>query len=900
MRHRQYASLGKLVRRFKRFQPKLNVAAVGLLLVVSSVAANVATGWTSPTTTTPADDATVKLAANYGKLPLTFEANVGQTDSQVKFLNHAGSTTTYFTPSETVMVSSTDLSTKDEDPKDPSVSLEEPNLVSDVLRMKLVNANANPTITGEDEVESKSNYFIGNDQSNWQSNITNYQKVKYSQVYDGIDLVYYGNNKQMEHDFIVAPYTNPSQIAFHLDGAKELYINDDGDLVAKQDYTDATFKKPHIYQESKDNQIEGSYTIASNNTVSFELGHYDPSREVVIDPTVYFSTYLGGTGSDTAYEVAAHPDGTSVICGITTSTDFPTVSPYQAANGGGARDIMIAKFSADGSSVVFSTYLGGNSFDDCYNLVLDGDGNSYFTGRSASSNYPTSIGAYQTSRVGGSRDAIATKLSADGSTLMYSTYVGANGSTNGSGIAIDNSGNAYLTGTTASSNFATAGTYQDTKPGGDDGYIAKLNSTGTAMIWATYVGGSSTDGINAIIVDGDGNGYFVGQTTSTDLPTSSPYQAANAGSQDVIIGKISSDGTSMSYVSYLGGTGSDDGSRIDIDSSGNAYITGWTASTDFPTSSPYQNSNAGGANDSFIAKINSTGSALTYSTYLGGTGNDRASDIALRTDGSVAISVLSDSTDYPLAGANQATYAGGAYDVVVSVLSSDGSTLDYSSYFGGTGSDVAYDIAAMGDSSIYIAGETDSTNFPTTSPYQASNAGSSDAFLMRILPSVTVTGHVNPTLTFTVDSTTCDLGTVTASTTGSCSHTMTAGSNATNGYTISYIAAPTLTDSASDTITETGATGSTSTQGSEQFGLNLKANTTPTIGAEPSGGSATLAANYNTADTFSFTTSGANVATTSGPSGTTTFTVSYITNIANTTEAGDYAMTQTYNVVANY
>jgi len=247
MRHRQYASLGKLVRRFKRFQPKLNVAAVGLLLVVSSVAANVATGWTCPTTTTPTDDATVKLAANYGKLPLTFEANVGQTDSQVKFLNRTGSTTTYFTPTETVFL----RSYGQHDDASPTLPETTPTsdtpTAPDILRMSLKGANPTPTLAGLDQQASTSNYFIGNNQADWHTNVPNYDRVHYSQVYPSIDLVYYGSNSSLEHDFVVAPGAEPNQIAIHFTGTKEMSVDQAGNLVLTQNGGTTTFTKPYVY-----------------------------------------------------------------------------------------------------------------------------------------------------------------------------------------------------------------------------------------------------------------------------------------------------------------------------------------------------------------------------------------------------------------------------------------------------------------------------------------------------------------------------------------------------------------------------------------------------------------------------------------------------------------------------
>lgn len=358
----------------------------------------------------PSDsEAIAKIEENYGKVPLTFEKNVGQTDEQVAFLNRAGTTTTYFTPTETVFVRSQDIGDK-----------ENPELVSDTLRMSLNNANTNPKINGLNKQENKSNYFIGNSEEDWQTDVTNYEQVKYAEVYPGIDLVYYGNNDKLEHDFVVSPGTDPNQISFSLDGAKEVYIDDEGNLVAEQDYGNTVFQKPLTYQDSKDNQVETAYEI-ENKTVKFALGEYDSSRQLVIDPiTLEYSTYLGGSGGFLYYDypngMAVDSTGYAYVVGYTESTDFPTSSPYQGSNGGSS-DAFITKFSLDGSSIVYSTYLGGTSSETGWDIAIDLDGNAYVVGQTYSTNFPTSS-PYQASLAGGG-DIFVTKLNSSGSSLIF-------------------------------------------------------------------------------------------------------------------------------------------------------------------------------------------------------------------------------------------------------------------------------------------------------------------------------------------------------------------------------------------------------------------------------------------------------------------------------------------------
>ncbi|MEK7184151.1 MAG: SBBP repeat-containing protein, partial [Patescibacteria group bacterium] len=757
---------------------------------------------------------------------------------------------------------------------------------------------------GEDELPSKTNYFIGNDQSKWQSNIPNYQAILAENVYPGINLKYYGTNSQLEHDFIVAPGTDPSQIAFSFEGQNELTLDGNGNLVLKAGDDQLTMQAPVSYQDTdhgRRNAVTSSFNVAEDKTVRIALGNYDLTKPLVIDPVLIYSTYLGGSGSERGVGITVDASDNVYVMGFTGSTNFPTASPFQAASGGGT-DVFVSKFNPTGSALVYSTYLGGSGADSGNGVVVDLSGAAYLTGETTSTNFPTSS-PFQAANAGGT-DTFVTKLNAAGSALTYSTYLGGTAFDKAFGIALDSSNNAYLAGTTNSSNFPTSSPFQATPGGAGDVYVTKFNAAGSALTYSTYLGGSAFDTAYDLTVDTSGSAYITGYTLSGNFPTSSPFQAASGGAEDTFVTKFNAAGSALTYSTYLGGSGLESGEGVDVDSSGNAYIVGQTGSSNFPTSSPFQAANAGGI-DNYVTKLNAAGSALTYSTYLGGSGTDYGLGVAVDTTGNAYTTGLTDSTNFPTSSAYQ-TSNGGSDDAFVTKLNAAGSALTYSTYLGGSASDFGMHVALSLDFDVYVAGQTSSTNFPTTSAFQSSNGGSSDAFVTLLTEhSVILSAQVNPTLTFTVNSTSCPLGTLSVTQTQFCTYTITAATNGTSGYTISYLAATTLTSPATDTISHLSSQ-TASSLGSEQFGFNLRANTAAgsntsvDFGADASGGAGTVAANYNTINQFKLNTSGETIASATGPSVATIFTVGTIANIASSTEAGAYTTTLTYNIVSGY
>jgi hypothetical protein len=622
--------------------------------------------------------------------------------------------------------------------------------------MNLVGADQAAKVTGLEELPGKANYFIGNDPKKWQTNVPTYAKVKYENVYPGIDLVYYGNQGKLEYDFVVAPGADPKAITlgFAAVGSAPLQIDAQGDLLVQTGDGAVQFHKPVVYQKQPsalsgqpsvgldDRQwnrrvLDGRYVLSTNNRVQFQIPDYDKNEPLVIDPVLSYSTYLGGSGADTASGIAVDSSGNAYVTGNTLSSDFPTASPLQSANGGGG-DAFVTKLNAAGNALVYSTYLGGSGADAANGIAVDSSGNAYVTGSTSSTNFPTN-GPLQAAN-GGFSDAFVTKLNAAGNALVYSTYLGGSGVDTAYGIAVDSSGNAYVAGVTNSANFPTANPLQPASGGDYDAFVTKLNATGNALVYSTYLGGSGREQANGIAVDSSGNAYVTGRTSSTNFPTNSPLQPARGGAgctlntlpcaNDAFVTKLNAAGNALVYSTYLGGSDNDQGLSIAVDSSGNAYVTGSTLSSDFPTASPIQPANGGGT-DAFVTKLNAAGNALVYSTYLGGSGTDLAYGIAVDSSGNVYVTGGTSSTNFLTADPIQPLNGGGG-DAFVTKLNTAGNARVYSTYLGGSGADTAYGIAVDSSGNAYVTGNTTSADFPTASPLQPANGGGGDAFVMQI------------------------------------------------------------------------------------------------------------------------------------------------------------------------
>ena len=700
------------------------------------------------------------IVKSYAKLPLRFEANLGQTDSRVKFLARGSGYTLFLTPAEAVLTlrrqSSGALAPKAKRARRVRRAESE----NAVLRMRLLGANSTPDIAGVQKLRGKSNYLFGKDRTKWRTNVPHYAKVRYENVYPGIDLIFYGTEqRRLEYDFILAPGADASAIALGFEGAKRVEIDAEGDLVLHTDGGKVRQHKPVVYQEVAGvrKEIGGTYVLRDRNRVGFEVAAYDRSRPLIIDPVLSYSTYLGGGGEGGSYGIAVDATGHVYVAGYTRSAviDFPTtIDSFQEVFQGGDTDAFVAKFDPGLSgepSLVYATYLGGSGWDGGngygYGIDVDPGGNAYVTGWTESIDFPT-VQALQPNLAGLS-DVFVTKLNFEGSDLLFSTYLGGLGYDGGEGLALDGDGNAYVTGRTSSAKFPT--TPLAFKPLCDnDAFIAKLNSSGSTLLYSTCLGGPGAP-INdeesgyGIAVDGNGNAYVTGFTQSPDFPLENPFQAekgTSAHAQTAFVTKLTADGSELVYSTYLGGSSGATGLGIAVEpdcakvTSYSAYVVGGTSSSDFPTTrGAFKRRKPGGKSSvAFVTKLSPSGQSLVYSTFLGGSGSDWARAIAIDCDGNAHVTGETSSlSNFPTKNAFQPD-PGGSADAFVTVLNAEGSALVSSSLLGGTGTDSGISIAVDGAGNQYVTGYTTSANFPTTeNAFQdIFGGGIADAFVAKV------------------------------------------------------------------------------------------------------------------------------------------------------------------------
>ncbi|HEU0186071.1 MAG TPA: SBBP repeat-containing protein [Blastocatellia bacterium] len=655
-----------------------------------------------------------RVSEAYGRLPIRFEANAGQTDAKVKFLSRGGGYGLFLTQSEAVLTL-------------PSVKSHGDSGAGSALQMKLIGADPAPRMEGLDRLPGRSNYIIGKDAGKWRRNVPSFGKVRYRSVYPGIDMIYYGDQRQIEYDFVVAPGADPNLIKLGFEGADKIEIDAQGDLILKSAGGEFRQRKPVAYQrvDGSKREIISRYALKANQEVVFELGEYDHARPLVIDPVMAYSTYLGGSGGEYPGSIAVDAAGNAYVIGQTYSFDFPTSNPLQPNPGGNSdtTDVFVAKINPQGSALVYSTYLGGRGLDAGDSIVVDEDGNAYLTGYTNSTDFPTK-NPLQPELAGDTTgdpifvpvDIFITKLNADGSALVYSTFLGGASSDTGMDVAIDNERNVYVAGVSSSSDFPTVNPLQATQPGFIDVVAAKIKADGSALVYSTYLGGINFDDLGGIAVDGAGCLHLVGFTISTDFPTANPLKSTlAAGDSDAFVTKINADGSAFVYSTYMGGASDDMASEITVDAFGAAYVIGTTYSPDFPTINPLQPA-ISGPNDAFVIKINQAGSALLYSTYLGGTGEDGGEGIAIDSRNSIYISGWTVSDDFPTLDAAQPHPDGldTPDNVFAAKLKTDGSALIYSTYLGGKGSDGISHIDVDARGAAYVFGSAGSDDFPTT------------------------------------------------------------------------------------------------------------------------------------------------------------------------------------------
>ena len=729
-----------------------------------------------PTAAVPDKATTGRVATEFGRLPLSFERNEGQTNSKVRFLTHTADNTLFLTPSEAVFTMPMRPARQSSEKVSLGASRKARRAAEKIpgvaLRMQMVGSDPKASALTQEPLAGRINYFIGKDPSKWHAGVPTFGRVGFHGVYKGVDLIYYGNQKHLEYDFVVAPHADPKQIKLQFAGAQGVRVNAAGDLLVRTRGRELKWQKPSVYQQD----ATGKHSVAAHFRlktlpngqagVSFALGHYNTDRPLVIDPVLIYSTFLGGTvtkgNSDTATSIALDGNGNAYVTGGAYSVDFPITDNAPVPFNFSQAIAFVTKLSPAGRVLIFSTFLGGSTGEYGEGIAVDGSGSAYVTGQTSSADFPVTKGALQLlNNANTGETTFVTKLDSSGSLLLYSTYLGGNIQDDAFGIAVDANGIAYVTGNTRSFRFpVTRGAFQTRfiSSQGRTAFVSAIDPTGAFLLYSTYLGGSQEDEATAIAVDSNGSAYVTGSTFSTDFPTTTgAFMETNPQSSvftsSVFVTKLDQSGRSLNYSTFLGGTtgNGDIGQGIAVDSAGSAYVTGLASAFDFPvTPGAYQQTNNRSSSYSgFVTKVNPKGTALVYSTFLGGSKStqnsvgDEANGIAIDGVGNAYITGQTTSTDYPTTvGSFQRTRSFYGSSAFVTKLNAAGTGLMYSSYLGGAGTfidragEYARGIAVDAKGAAYVAGTTLSLDFPVTpGAFQRNNnaqIGGKNSFVTKL------------------------------------------------------------------------------------------------------------------------------------------------------------------------
>ncbi|MGI8586144.1 MAG: SBBP repeat-containing protein [Chloroflexia bacterium] len=722
-------------------------------------------------------------------LPLAFEANAGQIDPSVRFQAHTPGGRLFFTPAEVVLALNRGVAAArsgiNGEPRQaaapgPSASNVAAQPAPQMVRLSFLGSNPATELNARDLLPGKVNYFIGNNPRKWTTNVPTYGTINYTGLYPGVDLSYAGSGDSLKGTYTVAPGADPHRIRWRYTNAEcstcvlGVSVATDGNLhisiqqsSQQQGPSTEDFQlveaAPVAWQELGGRRVvvAARYEIEADGSIGFALGGYDRAQPLTLDPVLSYSSFLGGSNWDDAGGVALDAAGNIYLAGYTNSSDFPTFNALQPTYHGGPYfgDAFVTKLAPDGRSLIYSTYFGGTGDEAASALAVDAAGEVYLTGITRSTDFPTH-NAFQPTSGGGLEDAFVTKLNASGSALIYSTYLGGEASDYGNSIVIDGAGQAYVAGGTFSQGFPTQNAFQRFLAGAANAFVSKLAADGQSLIYSTYIGGGGVDEARAIALDAVGNVYISGNTTSSDFPTHNAFQPT-CGScpavEDAFVTKLAADGQSLVYSTFLGGSSDESGWGIALDGAGAAYVTGGTNSLNFPTHNAFQptchcdpNPNTG-FGDAFVTKLAPDGGSLAYSTFLGGSADDLGYAIAVNGLGEAYVAGDTISSDFPTLNPVQRscrscpTYT----DAFVTRLNAAGSALVYSTFLGGQSPDRARAITLDATGEAYVAGYARSPNFPTHNAYQSSyGGGNRDAFLAKLADTpvpVTPTPAASPT-----------------------------------------------------------------------------------------------------------------------------------------------------------
>jgi len=702
-------------------------------------------------------------------LPLRFERNVGQADERAGFIARGPGHALFLLPTEAVLCLRAPDGAEGPAPR---------------ITIRPVGALETARLEGLEPLPGAVSAFTGADPARHRTSVPTFAKVRAAGVYPGVDLVWHGSRGRLEYDFVVLPGADPATVRLAFEGARDVRLDaPSGDLLL--DLPGGVLRQPApiVYQEREGggdrDVVAGRYVVAADDLVRFEIGAYDGSRPLVIDPAIVWATYMGGGGADDAFAVDVDAAGNVYVAGTTLSTDLFDVAGgpvpgFQPTKNAGS-DAFVAKIAPDGQSLVFATYLGGSLADGATAVRVEASGNVTVVGRTFSNNFPVTANAFQTVKgIAGPNqttqaDGFVTKLDPTGTVRVFSTYLGGSATDEALAVDVDANGQVYVTGFTESVGGANgtgrfparfAQSLQSTFGGGQEAFAAVLQPSGrtvannpdSAVVYVTFLGGTSSDRGQGIAVDGAGAVYVAGKTLSPALPffnqppgspVSNPTTPRRepAGGLDAFLVKVNpvpaggvAAGVGFEWFTFLGGIGSDDALGLRVDASG-AYLVGTTSSVDFPAFRadglpPFQSGYGGGASDAFVAKVGSTGS-LVYGTYLGHAGEERGIGIAIDAAGNTYLTGQTDSANFPVVDPIQPTNELGSFDAFVTKLDAGGSALLFSTYYGGSQTESGLSIAVAGDHVVF-AGNTDSMDLDLVNPLdQIYGDGQRDGFVAR-------------------------------------------------------------------------------------------------------------------------------------------------------------------------
>jgi hypothetical protein len=705
----------------------VKIFIITVLLIISSITIE-----NEVRATEPEAGQNLQLIQTFNAVPQHFVENRGQLDSRMKYQLKIPGGHAFFTPASILyqFVYGQNEAENRKDLLEKAKSVNKTKFTLENVRLEFIGAAGGVKVEGAEECRTKINDFRGSDPEKWIPGIRTYRKVIYKNLYPHIDLIVYGDKTHIKQEYRINNGGDPEDIALRYEGIKDLKVNREGRLEIRTSEGLLVEDKPLSYQTIDGNNVEVKtrYVVDKDNTVRFRVGKYDKEKELVIDPELIFSTYIGGSADEEATCIKVDKNGGIYITGWTQSGNFPTTPGALDRIFNGNKDVFVAKLDSSGSGLIYSTYIGGANDDEAKRMALDTNGNVYLVGTTESSNFPVTAGVLDVS-LGGMSDAFILKMNAAGTSLIYSTFLGGSGIERGSGITINESGNAFLTGQTSSVDFPTTpAAYDVSHNDGLDAFVTKLNPAGTALVYSTYLGGSTgesthSDGGSAIAVDKNGNAYVLGGTNSSDFPTTPGAYKRNRGDlydyfSEIFVTKLNATGSALIYSTYFGNYESDSGEEIVVDGFGNVTFTG-TMET--------------GTNFAFVAKLDASGSDLIYEKdMIGTTGyGDAGCGLAIDSNGTPYIAGVTENSDFPTTPDAYDTSFGGGRDLFIAKLDSMGKTILYSTFFGSADDEIAWRLALDESNVAYITGWTDG-NFPVTyGSFDISHNGNRDAFVIK-------------------------------------------------------------------------------------------------------------------------------------------------------------------------